>query len=225
MSKEYRRKFEPETLIVNRENGRTYRFLGETKPADGEEPSAIFTPADGEDSGVLFSEPISKFYAEEKSGSDNSLPEYRFEQSREPELGNLLFGNARGNYPLGRGSLENEFARFLEEIGCDGYGFFSGKEENLKRNARGGCENEIFVINPYYWGEDDEEAEKPNFLFIPENAEICWYKYPMRDAYSNVEISLERMKDMLSVCLKSVREETDAEEKKEERRETEWLRN
>ena len=37
---------------------------------------------------------------------------------------------------------------------------------------------------PYYWGDEDEEAAKPNFVF--DGVEICWYKYPGRGMSTNI---------------------------------------
>ena len=38
---------------------------------------------------------------------------------------------------------------------------------------------------PYYWGDDETEASKPNFTF--EDVEIRWYKRPGRGMSTNVE--------------------------------------
>ena len=45
----------------------------------------------------------------------------------------------------------------------------------------------------------------PNFEFKPTGLQIKWYKYPMRDAYSNMDISVEEMKYILAGCAASMR--------------------
>ena len=113
------------------------------------------------------------------------------------ELGNLLFGNSRGEYHIEpREAYQSAFAEFLEANGFDGYGHNSGENRCF--------ENDTFIIRPYYWGDDNEEAELPNFVYKPTGLEIRWYKYPMRDAYSNQDVDPEAFKAMLAECSKSM---------------------
>ena len=63
---------------------------------------------------------------------------------------------------------------------------------------------DIFSINPYYWGDDEDIAELPNFVYKPEGIEISWYKYPMRDAWSNVPLSKEKATEIFQKCIESV---------------------
>jgi len=77
------------------------------------------------------------------------------------ELGNMIFGNSRGNYPVDRG-LQDEFCRLLEGIGFDSYGCHDFTEEWA-------FENDVFRIQPYYWGdctcgfdERDEQWSRDN---------------------------------------------------------------
>lgn len=57
------------------------------------------------------------------------------------ELGNLLFGCSRGEYPVPRKEFEIVFARLLMALPDSG--------------GPAAFENETFVIRPYYWGECD----------------------------------------------------------------------
>lgn len=69
------------------------------------------------------------------------------------ELGNLMFGNSRGEYPVEREGWQEVFHEFLEEIGLDGYGYIESKSIDKKYETdRGGFENDVFLVNPYYWG-------------------------------------------------------------------------
>lgn len=126
------------------------------------------------------------------------------------ELGNLLFGNSRGRFEVPRGISEDDFIwqetfiEFMDEIGLDGYGYVENDELEKYKTERGGFENNTFIINPYYWGEDEEVMKEPNFVFKPTGFTIDWYKYPLRDSYSNKEITFEELKEILRICKESV---------------------
>lgn len=62
------------------------------------------------------------------------------------ELGNMIFGNSRGNYPVDR-DLQDEFYELMQAMGFDGYGFHDRADD------RGVFENEVFWMRPYYWGD------------------------------------------------------------------------
>lgn len=113
------------------------------------------------------------------------------------ELGNLIFGNSRGEFKVPRDEYQDLFQEFLERNGFDGYGHYKNKEY---------FENKTFIIRPYYWGEDEAITQLPNFVYKPMNFEIKWYKYPMRDAYSNQDINIETFKSMLNDCEDSMKE-------------------
>lgn len=122
------------------------------------------------------------------------------------ELGNLLMGNSRGKYKVDR-NLQDEFAKLLHTLDPHGYhGVY--------------FDNEVFNMFPYYWGDctcgadDDLTGEtnhkedcllvKDNFVYKPLGIKIQWYKYPLRDAYSNIRITKKIMQDMVRNCLKSL---------------------
>jgi len=198
------------------------------------------------------------------------------------ELGNLIFGNSRGNFPVpDRLRWEKELFRLLDKIGGDS---FHGEE----------FENDVFEIFPYYWGDctcsfeqlEDEFYEtyshspycyqydyekfekrhgfdwhnsentvkelitimekhaisydpkdpilgcatwcscgfqdwenkfyeensheedcllvKDNFHYKPTGFGIQWYKYPLRDAYMNQNISLKEFKKIIDHCIQSL---------------------
>lgn len=111
------------------------------------------------------------------------------------ELGNLLFGHSWGRYKIDRKPYEGLFAAFLEKHGFDSYGFREGSEDY-------GFENDTFRIFPYSW--DEEDAEEPNFVHKPTGLEIRWYKYPLRDAYTNIDISPEKFAKILDECSRSL---------------------
>lgn len=107
------------------------------------------------------------------------------------ELGNLVFGNSRGEYPINR-DLQDLFCLGLATIGYDGYGY------SIDAEAPELVDNSVFEIRPYYWGDDETIAELPNF--VAKNVvidgecvtvEVQWYKYALRDSYSNVPLETE----------------------------------
>ena len=119
------------------------------------------------------------------------------------ELGNMVFGNSRGKYAVQpRMDYQNAFWDFLSANEWDGHAVRTDDSEDPYS-----FENDVFVIRAYYRGEDEAEAELPNFVFKPLGLEICWYKYPMRDAYSNQDVGLEDFKAILRVCELSMKEE------------------
>ena len=44
----------------------------------------------------------------------------------------------------------------------------------------------------------------PNFLYKPTGFEIQWYKYPLRDAYMNEDISLREFIKIIDKCIESI---------------------
>ena len=123
------------------------------------------------------------------------------------ELGNLIFGNSRGEYPLDRDLYEGIVVRGLSDIGCDHYGHLNDKTLEAYRNDRGGITTSMFEIYPYWWGdEDDEAADTPNFKHIPTGFEIDWYKYSLRDSYANQDLDPNQVADIFCECAKFARE-------------------
>lgn len=124
------------------------------------------------------------------------------------ELGNFVFGNSRGKYPIDRENIQPIFERFCELAKIDCYGYvYDSKSPAVKYEVFNDPTNitiksPTFTIRRYYWGEDENVANLPNF--ICGGIEICWYKYMLRDAYSNVELTPDIVKEMLNRCLVSL---------------------
>lgn len=144
---------------------------------------------------IISAEDYEEVFAEERDYDDSNMP----------ELGNLLFGNSRGEYPITeRGHWQDLFIKYFVDTGYfDGYGFYLNDNQEHKTD-RGGYESNVFILNPYYWGEDDGIAELPNFVYKPNGLEIQWYKYPFRDSYTNHTISLERAEKIFARCLEDL---------------------
>lgn len=126
------------------------------------------------------------------------LRKKKFNDNYKMELGNLFFGNSRGNFPVPR-EWTHKFCNRLEEMGFDSYGFYEEATNN------GYFENEVFKIRPYYWGNDMEIAKEPNFIYKPTGYELCWYKYPLRDSYGNKNITFTQFATMLKCCVGSMK--------------------
>lgn len=189
------------------------------------------------------------------------------------EIGNLMFGNSRGEYALEREEVQDLFVNMLGRMGFDSYGHIDSEilkkhekndsgqyiqysqvdEETLQEvklngerfeasdeilyNYNGNTyeyepefesedheieeeekmfliseatedvtyfSNDIFEVRPYYWGDSPELAEKANFLYKPTGLKIKWYKYPLRDAYANQNITYKELEEILQKCLKSI---------------------
>ena len=135
---------------------------------------------------------------------EDAVPRSLRTEYKEMELGNLLFGNSRGNYSIDRDSIQDIFWKYFEDS-FDYHMFYEG-EDKTKETDRGGYENDVFKVNPYYCGDDENIMEEPNFVYKPDGTEISWYKYPMRDAYSNVLITKELAEKIFSECKKSMEE-------------------
>lgn len=108
------------------------------------------------------------------------------------------------NFEVERDKIQDLFVEWLYANGFDGYGYYAN-QDHQNVTDRGGFENNVFLINPFYWGEDEEIQGEPNFIFKPMNIQIEWYKYPMRSAYSNKRITYGDMKRMLATCSESIK--------------------
>ena len=121
-----------------------------------------------------------------------------------PELGNLIFGNSRGEYHIDRESWQDEFWEIFGDV-FDSYAYYTKHKEDPEHTTdRGGYENDVFVMNPYYWGDDEEIAVLPNFVYKPTGFEIQFYKYPLRDSYMSQDISLEEAVKIWRHCRQSM---------------------
>jgi hypothetical protein len=116
------------------------------------------------------------------------------------ELGNMVFGNSRGAYPVPRmDEFEEQIFRLLEAMGASLYGV--------------NYENDVFWVMPYYWGDceceghhdEDCPVVRDNFHYKPTGLGIQWYKYPLRDSYSSRKFSLDELIEIIDACIESVK--------------------
>lgn len=134
------------------------------------------------------------------------------------EIGNLLFGNSRGKVPVSR-KWQDTFIDFLLSAGFDSYGHIDndllekytvtieGDAESLNPDYKEHVhviDNGIFRVLPYWWGNSENIAKLPNFVYYPTQYELSWYKYPLRDSYANKEISYDEFLKILEDCKNSL---------------------
>ena len=129
------------------------------------------------------------------------------------ELGNLFFGHSRGDFPIPRtDELYDQFVRLFDA--------YAPKRDKSWREYGVAFENDVFSVQPYYWGdctcgmEEKEETctddclyNVPNFHYKPEDIQVDWYKYPLRSSYSNVELTPELLERVVDACIESLKGE------------------
>lgn len=62
-------------------------------------------------------------------------------------------------------------------------------------------ENDVFKIEPFDY---DAEYDQVNFFHKPSGYKMTWYKYPLRSADANMEITPEQFVDILYDCTNSL---------------------
>ena len=114
------------------------------------------------------------------------------------ELGNLIYGNSRGEFPVPRDWTD----AFLELTYIIAEKYYNTEMGILPFDC------EIFTILPYQWNCDCTEEHistcsclKPNFLYKPTRFEIKLYKYPMRDSYMNQKITKSEFQTIVAHCI------------------------
>jgi hypothetical protein len=112
--------------------------------------------------------------------------------------------------------LQTVFCDFLEVVGIDrrGEDFYESKHHKyeLLEDEDGVFERDIFdngyfKIRAYYWGDDDVITDLPNFEIPSLDFKMQWYKYPLRSAYMNMDISNELLLHLINLCKDLLKEE------------------
>ena len=125
--------------------------------------------------------------------------------SKEPELGQIAFGNPTGDF--GTEEWQDALLDYLlEEIDRIYW------NKNQRKWNRQDPEFKGVIFNPYYWGEDEKEASKPNFKIKGMSLEIRWYKYPGRGQSVNAEFSKEEWLEWFNKALEVIRKNENGDE-------------
>lgn len=113
------------------------------------------------------------------------------------ELGQALFGNPAGEYA---------FPEFAEALLFHLFGEISRVYGNVHQAEWRFLSDPGFPgiqVRPYYWGEEPDEAAKPNFAFG--DVEVRWYKHPGRGMSCSVLKTPEQWVAWFNDCLKAIR--------------------
>ncbi len=133
----------------------------------------------------------------------------------EPELGQMVFGNAYAECALGDAEslVANELYALSERIG-------RANPDEQSHGVLGGewgygqdFINDAFEMHPYWWGDctcgvDEEDEETPHSSecrYVLANfkcgaVEVRWYKYIGRGMSVNREVSRKEWRDIFARC-------------------------
>lgn len=120
--------------------------------------------------------------------------------SKEPELGQLCFGNPTGEY--GTEEWHDALVDYLLEEITRVYWNINQKEWEMDFDP----ELEGVKFRHYWWGdEDDLKASLPNLKFKGMKQAIYWYKYPGRGQSCRVQYTPEEWIEWFNKSLKIIR--------------------
>jgi hypothetical protein len=115
------------------------------------------------------------------------------------ELGNMLFGNSRGDFAVDR-ALEASFVEALHQAGFDRKGhrrtWTSDRTAPVPYTSDATATHH-FVIQPYIDDDLEQAVICPNFLDRVTGLKLRWYKYPLRDSYANYDLTPEMLDPIL----------------------------
>jgi hypothetical protein len=118
----------------------------------------------------------------------------------ELEIGQMLFGNPTEEYSVPRENwVSGPFQILIDAI----------TEKTGEKKDYGYAphfSNDFFTILPYYWGYEEDEMNKPNFVIPSENFRLYWYKYPFRSSTANEKLTPKRWNYLVQKCIKSLEE-------------------
>lgn len=90
------------------------------------------------------------------------------------EIGQMIYGNPTGRFE----TKQYQDALVLSLLDKIEIVYWNKNQIQWERHENPGLVGVEF--RPYYWGDDAEEAVKPNLKFIFSEQEIRWYKHPGR---------------------------------------------
>ena len=107
---------------------------------------------------------------------------------KENKMKTVISNQAKEQYEIDKIKWEDVFTRFFIVSDINVVSSYSTDE---------------FVFTPYYWGDNEKNATKPKIYVNKLDLSITWYKYPMKDAYSNKEISRSLLEDAFKIIYES----------------------
>ena len=126
--------------------------------------------------------------------------------SKELELGQMIFGNPAGGF--GTDEYTDALVKYLlSEIGRI---YWNKNQDEWDYHDDPGLKGVEF--RPYYWGDDNKEAEKPNLKFSHSPQEIRRYKHPGRGQSSSLKMDEKQWREWFEGALKVIRENEDEDD-------------
>jgi hypothetical protein len=117
------------------------------------------------------------------------------------EIGQLVFGNPVGEYttPEYVDAFIDYILSEIERV------YWNTKQKEWDRHEDPEIKGVVF--NPYYWGENEKEAQKPNLSFShTPKQEIRWYKHSGRGQSSSLKYSEVEWVEWFDKSLSVIRE-------------------
>ena len=112
-----------------------------------------------------------------------------------PELGQAIFGNPWSGIDLDR--MPHSYA--VEQM-ISLLAYFATGEASYA----GDISNDVFEMRSYYWGDDEVECAKPNFLHRASGLEVRWYKYIGRGMTVNRRVCPKCFLPIFAECMNSI---------------------
>lgn len=112
------------------------------------------------------------------------------------EMGNLIFGQGLTSlraYSIDRNEYEEIFFELVNKL-------FKDPDNDVYCSD---FENDVFAYHYFRYSEDTDD-DTPNFVYKPDNVEITWYKYPLRDSFCSHDLTVDQFKDMINKCIESI---------------------
>jgi hypothetical protein len=118
---------------------------------------------------------------------------------KDVELGQMMFGNPVGEYECPE-YVEALLAYLFEEMSRV---YWNKNQKEFDEDGNDDPEFKGIEVRPYYWGENDKEAGKPNFKY--KRVEFRWYKHRGRSMTVNVSMGEAGWVKWFDDCLKCIR--------------------
>jgi hypothetical protein len=113
----------------------------------------------------------------------------------EPELGQAFWGNSVCEL-----DFDEQQDSYIVEYMLRVISYYATGDASYS----GDFENDVFEMRSYYWGDDEEKEELPNFRHIKSGLEIRWYKYIGRGMSVNAPVCPKCFIDIFAECLNSL---------------------
>lgn len=106
------------------------------------------------------------------------------------------------------GGFENEVF-YVREYNMDGIAYSDcscGLDDKLyELDENGEIEKGYMASDLMGFHSKDCVAWETNFFYKPTGLKICWYKFPLKSAYANHEISKDELEVVLNHCIRSIK--------------------